>query len=311
MEKDEPKLYEVVIVGGGPAGLTAAVYAARKGLRTALVTKFIGGQTVWTARVENYMGFHMISSEDLIGKFQEQVEEYPIEQLIGKTVSKISSEGVNFAVEVEDDDTLHTKSVIVATGKRPKRLGVPNEAELVGRGVSYCATCDAPFFKGRDVAVIGAGNTAIGSALDLLRIAGQVHIVAHEVTADQVLLDGLTGKPNLTIHEGYGVTKIEGEGKVGGMTIAKREGKEEQSISVEGVFIEIGWVPNTELVKDFLKLNEKSEIVIDSNCETSAPGVFAAGDVTSIPHKQVVVAAGEGAKAALAATEFLKHRKEQ
>jgi len=310
MQDGEPKLYEVVIVGGGPAGLSAAIYAARKGLETALVTKFIGGQVVWTSRIENYMGFHMVSGDGLIEKFQEQVQEYPIDQLIGKTASKVSAQGRNFAVDVEESETLRSKSVIVTTGKRPKRLGVPNEAKLVGRGVSYCATCDAPFFKGKDVAVIGAGNTAIGSALDLLRIARKVHIITYEITADQILLDRLKGRPNLNILEGYGVTRIEGEDKVSSMTVAKREGGDEKNMALEGIFIEVGWVPNTELVAGLLELNEKAEIIVDCNCETSVPGVFAAGDVTSIPHKQIVVAAGEGAKAALAATDFLKYRKE-
>ena len=299
------------MIVGGPAGLTAAVHAARKGLETVLITKFIGGQIVWTSHVENYMGFHMVSSEGLIEKFQEQVQEYPVHQLLGKTASKIRADGNEFAVEVEDSDTLHSKSVIVATGKRPKRLGVPNEAKLVGRGVSYGATCDAPFFKGKDVAVVGAGNTAIGSALDLLRIARRVHIIAYEITADKVLLERLAGRPNLTILENYGVTKIMGEEKVTGMTISRRDGEDERDVALDGVFIEIGWVPSTELVKGFLTLNEKEEIVIDCNCNTSVAGVFAAGDVTSIPHKQIVVAAGEGAKAALTATDFLKYRKEE
>ena len=231
------------MIVGGPAGLTAAVHAARKGLETVLTTKFIGRQIVWTSHVENYMGFHMVSSEGLIEKFQEQVQEYPVHQLLGKTASKIRADGNEFAVEVEDSDTLHSKSVIVATGKRPKRPGVPNEAKLVGRGVSYCATCDAPFFKGKDVAVVGAGNTAIGSALDLLRIARRVHIIAYEITADKVLLERLAGRSNLTILENYGVTKIMGEEKVTGMTISRRDGEDERDVALDGVFIEIGWGP--------------------------------------------------------------------
>ncbi len=304
----EDHLYDLVIVGAGPAGLTAAVYAARKKLDTLLISKDIGGQTLLTSDIENYMGYHYISGKELAAKFEEQVKKYPIDIAVGEEVTSLRKEGDDFVLSTPTGKTIKGRAVIVATGKRSRPLNVPGERELVGRGVSYCAVCDAPLFAGKDVIVVGAGNSGATAVVDLLKIANRIYVVDIMPTwrADPVLVERIeaAGEKVKAFFE-HEVVRIEGGDMVEGIVLRPRGGGDEVRLPVQGVFIEIGLIPNSDLAKGFLELNEAGEIVVDCRCRTSVPGVFAAGDVTNVPEKQVIIAAGEGAKAALSAYAYL------
>ena len=308
----EDHLYDLVIVGGGPAGLTAAVYAARKKLDALLISKDIGGQTLLTSDIENYMGYHYISGKELAAKFEEQVKKYPIDIAVGEEVVSLGKEGEDFLLATAGGKRVKARAVIVATGKRSRPLNVPGERELVGRGLSYCAVCDAPLFAGKDVAVIGAGNSGATAVVDLLKIANRIYVVdiMPGWRADPVLVERIAaagGKvETFFAHE---VVRILGDERVEGIVIRPRGGGDEAQLRVQGVFIEIGLIPNSDLAAGFLELNEAGEVVVDCRCRTSVPGVFAAGDVTDVPEKQVIIAAGEGAKAALSAYAYLIGRR--
>ena len=300
-------MYELIIVGAGPAGMTAAVYAARKKIDTLLLSKDHGGQVMWTSGVENYMGYQFIEGFELIQKFEEQVRQFPIEQKNGQEASVVSRQGEGFEVKTEQNESYQTKVVIVATGKRPRQLGVPGEENLRGRGVTYCSTCDGPLFAGYNVAVIGDGNSALEAADDMIKIAACVHLVSlTPLTGDQILIDRVGGASNLTMHLEHTVMKIKGASRVEGITIRDLKTGEQTELQVGAAFVEIGLLPNSELVKGLAKLNELGEIEVDKACETGVPGLLAAGDVTNVPEKQIVVAAGEGAKAALRAQRYLQ-----
>lgn len=299
--------YDLIIVGAGPAGLTAAVYAARKQLSALLVSVDVGGQMLLTMHVENYMGYQFISGAELVQKFVEQVEQYPLDEQLGDLVTSVTKEGTGFRVGTSGGGNYLARTVIIATGKRSRLLGVPGERELVGRGVSYCVTCDGPFFADLEVVVIGGGNSAMEAVLDLARIARRVYLVHRsEWSADAVLLDQVLASDQVQIFQGYVVREIRGDRTVEMIRIAPRDGDgDEQEVSVQGVFIEIGLIPSSGLVRGLAKLNSHGEIVIDGYCRTSVPGLFAAGDVTNVPEKQIVIAAGEGAKAALGVFHYL------
>jgi alkyl hydroperoxide reductase subunit F len=300
-------MYEMIIVGGGPAGLTAAVYAARKRLNCLLISANIGGQVNLTMRVENYMGYQFIEGPDLIDKFNTQVKQYPLEQKIGYKVSSVSRTDGGFEVKTEDGTSYQSRTVLYAAGKRPRKLNVPGEEKLGGRGVTYCAICDGPVFSGQKVAVIGGGNSALEAALDMVKITPQVHLVAlSQLTGDGVLIDSLKDAANLTMYLEHQVQEIEGESLVEAIRIKDLGSGEERRLEVGGVFVEIGLVPNSEPVKDLVRLNQMGEVPVNRGCETGVPGLFAAGDVTDVPEKQIVVAAGEGAKAALQAQRYLQ-----
>jgi len=304
--------YELIIVGGGPAGLTAGVYAARKMLKTLLISKDIGGQILLTSEVENYMGFYYIEGVELVQKFEEQIRRHPIDIDLGQTVVKIEHSPPGFRVLTESGKLFGGTTVIIATGKRSRQLDVPGERELVGRGVSYCATCDAPLFAGKDVAVIGGGNSAFTAVNDLLNIgATHIHLVniLDSLQADPVLIEKTKNPRKLELYLGHEVVEIGGAGgRVANITIRNRRTGKTKILEVEGVFVEIGLVPNSELVKGLVEMNQWGEIVTDCYARTSTPGVFAAGDVTTVPEKQIVVAAGDGCKAALGAYAYLLHR---
>ncbi len=298
--------YEIIIVGAGPAGLTAAVYAARKRIPTLLVSGDIGGQVLLTAQVENYMGYQSISGVELIQKFSEQVERYPIDQRLGDTVATINRDGEMFEVHTNGGGRYRARALIIATGKRSRTLDVPGEAELIGRGVSYCSICDGAFFADQDVAVVGGGNSALEAVLDLTRLARKVYLIHRsQFSADAIIQEKSLTAERLEIWQGYVVQKIIGDKEVKALRVAPRDGGNPQEINLQGVFIEIGLLPNTDFVRDFLPLNESGEILIDRLCRTEVPGVFAAGDVTNVPDKQIVIAAGEGAKAALSAFQYI------
>ncbi|MQL51700.1 FAD-dependent oxidoreductase [Desulfofundulus thermobenzoicus] len=302
-------MYDVTIIGMGPAGLTAAVYAARKKLSTVLIGEKYGGQMATAPGVENYMGFQYIEGPELLAKFEENVEKYPVVRVEGRVV-KIGRQNGQFVTRTADGREFSSRTVIVATGKVPRRLNAPGERELTGRGVSYCAVCDAPLFAGMEVAVVGGGNAALSAAYDLIKIAKHVHVISLEDwIADPVIIDKVKDAPNLTKLVGYETVRIEGEDRVTGIVLRSLATGEEKKLPVQGVFVEVGSVPSTDFVDGLLELNEKGEIKVECDCTTSVPGAFAAGDVSSIPEKQVIVAAGEGAKAALGAYRYLLNQK--
>jgi len=300
-------MYDLIIVGGGPAGMTAAVYAARKRLNTLLLSKDVGGQVLWTMGVENYMGYQYIEGPELMQKFEEQVKQFPLDQKIGQGASTLSRVDVGFEVRAEGGESYQARAVIVATGKRPRQLNVPGEERLKGRGVTYCAICDGPIFAGEKVAVIGGGNSALEAAYDMVKIGDHVYLVSTTpLTGDQVLIEKVKEASNLTTLLEHEVLSIEGSNRVESLTVRDLKTGAEKKLEVGGVFVEIGLIPNSDIVRDIVKLNRLGEIEVSSACETGAPGLFAAGDVTNVPEKQIVVAAGEGAKAALAAHKYLQ-----
>jgi len=307
---DSSVIYDVIITGGGPAALTAAVYCMRKGVKTGLITLDVGGQVAETSVVENYMGYNHIEGISLVQRFKEQVEQFEIGFLQGYKATRVIDGDIK-RVACEDGNTYQAKSLIITTGKRWRRLNVPGEAELTGKGVAYCAICDAPLFKDKDVMVVGGGNSAVEAAIDLAKLATSVTVVQllPHLTADKVLQDELSKFTNVLILFEHEVRTIHGTQSVDAVTLYDTKNKKETKSKVQGIFIEIGLIPNTELVKDVVALNHNDEIIIDCNCRTSRPGIFAAGDVTSVPYKQIIIAAGEAAKAALSACEYVLLKK--
>ncbi len=302
-------MYELMVIGGGPAGLAASVYAARKQLKTLLISGDIGGQINTTWGIENYLGYQFIEGPELIDKFQAQVNQFPIDQKIGNKVSRLERIDGGFEATSEAGDKYQARVVIVATGKKPRKLNVPGEVELAGRGVTYCAICDGPVFAGQRVAVVGGGNSALEAALDMVKIAEHVDLVSlTPLTGDPILIEQLGSAQNLSTFTEYQTEAIEGEGLVKGMRVKGLKSGEEKRLDVTGVFIEIGLVPNSELVRELIKLNKWGEVPITPACETEIPGLYAAGDVTDVPEKQIVVAAGEGAKATLQAHRYLQRQ---
>ncbi|MFC2032920.1 FAD-dependent oxidoreductase [Chloroflexota bacterium] len=300
-------MYDLMIIGGGPAGLCASVYAARKQLNMLLSSGDIGGQVNLTMGVENYLGYQFIEGIELIDKFQAQVAKFPVDQKIGDKVARLEVIDKGFEATTEAGVTYQSKAVILATGKRPRQLGVPGEKELTGRGVTYCAICDGPIFDGQKVAVVGGGNSAVEAVLDMAKIAEHVSLVSlTPLTADSVLVNQLSGLKNLTSFIEYETQKINGEGLVEGIEIKNSKSGETERLEVTGVFIEIGLIPNSNAVKDLIYLNKLGEVPVSCYCETTVPGLYAAGDVTDVPEKQIIIAAGEGAKAALQVHRYLQ-----
>ncbi|MBL7126185.1 MAG: FAD-dependent oxidoreductase [Dehalococcoidales bacterium] len=300
-------MYDLMIIGGGPAGLAAGVYAARKQLKTLLLSGDTGGQINTTLGIENYLGYQFIEGPELINKFLTQVEQFPIDQKIGDKIRQLKKIKNGFEAITEDGDKYQSKAVVFATGKKPRKLNVPGETELTGRGVSYCAICDGPVFAGQKVAVVGGGNSALEAVLDLLKIARHVNLVSMTpLTGDPVLSNQLKGARKLTVFLEYETTEVKGKELVEGITIKDLKSGKGKELEVGGVFIEIGLVPNSDAVKGLVKLNKSGEIIVTPRNETSVAGLYAAGDVTDVPEKQIIVAAGEGAKAALQAHRYLQ-----
>jgi len=297
----------MIIIGGGPAGMTAAVYAARKKIDALLLSKELGGQPIWTAGIENYMGYQYIEGPELMEKFEEQVKQFSLEQKIGQEVVALSQIDTGFEVETDKGESYRAKVVIIATGKRPRPLNVPGEEGLRGRGVTYCAICDGPLFSGEKVAIVGGANSALEAADDMVKIAEHVYLMTHStLKADKIIIDKVEGASNITILLAHDVVEIEGSSRVERITIRDLKTGEEKKLEVGGIFVEVGLIPNSTFAKELLSLNRQGEIEVDCACATGIPGLFAAGDVTNVPEKQIVVAAGEGAKAALQAHRYLQ-----
>ncbi len=300
-------MYDLMVIGGGPAGLAAGVYAARKQLKTLLISGDIGGQINTTWGIENYLGYQFIEGPELISKFETQVGQFPIDQKVGDRVRQLKKIKGGFTATTEAGKKYQSQAVVFATGKRPRKLNVPGETELTGRGVSYCAICDGPVFAGQKVAVVGGGNSALEAVLDLLKIAQHVNLVSlTPLTGDSVLSNQLKGARKLTVFLEHETTGIKGKELVEGIQLKDLKTGKEKKLEVGGVFIEIGLEPNSEAVKSLVKLNKWGEVIVTPRNETSVPGFYAAGDVTDVPEKQIIVAAGEGAKAALQAHRYLQ-----
>ncbi|MGA2698730.1 MAG: FAD-dependent oxidoreductase [Methanoregula sp.] len=299
--------YDVIIVGAGPAGLTAGVYCARKLLKTLIISENIGGQALESWAIENYMGYRMITGEDLMKRFEEQVRTLDVRLELGR-VSGIAPEDGLFTVKTASGVTMKAKSLILTQGKQPKKLGVSEEEKYLGRGLSICSTCDGPLYKGKKVAIVGGGNSAVQTAIEMSGIAASVSLIVRStIKADPVYLKKLEGIKNITMHQHSQIVRLSGDKFLDQITI-RTEGQPDQSIGVDGVFIEIGWTPNTEVLDGLVNLHDRGEIVVDVDGRTSRPGIFAAGDVTSVKSKQIIIAAGEGAKAALEAYEYVMQK---
>jgi alkyl hydroperoxide reductase subunit F len=307
------KIYDLIIIGAGPAGMTAGVYAARKKLKTLIITKDIGGQASWSSDIENYLGFSMITGPELVKKFEDHLEEFKddVELRVSISgISKISKKGKNFVVETGDSKKEEAKAVIIAGGKVPRELGVAGEKEFLNKGVTYCAWCDGPLFKGKDVAIIGGGNAALDAALNVSKLVKQIYIIniTNELTGDPVMIDKVMDLSHIRIINNTEVLEIEGNKLVESVRIKSRDGGLEKDLHVSGVFIEVGSLPATDYLKDLVKLNKNGEIIIDELNATSVPGIFAAGDITEVVEKQIITAAGEGAKAAIQASIYLSKK---
>lgn len=304
-------MYDLIVVGGGPAGLTAALYGARKGLQLLLLTKELGGQVMWTRDIENYMGYQFITGPELMQKFDEQAKAYLEKGQVkyeAATALKKCSDGT-FRVSTDASASYQGKSVIIATGKNPRPLNVPGEEEFKGRGVSYCATCDGPLYKGKTVAVVGGGNSALQAAAELSRFARKVYLADRSgYRADAIIIEKMEQAENIEKLHRYQAVAIEGDKTVNTFRMVNGE-QQEVSLAVDGIFVEVGLNPNTDWLNGLVELNQRREIAVDCRNRTSVEGLFAAGDVTSGVDKQIVIAAGDGAKAALVASEYLMYRK--
>lgn len=300
------ELYDAIVIGGGPAGLTAAMYCARQGMTTAVVAGSVGGQMLWAHRVENLIGWQPMSGSELLAHFREHVGRFDVDCFEGNLVNAIVPADTGFEVFTREGLHLNTRTVIIATGKAPNRLAIPGEDELVGRGVSYCATCDAAFFTGKPVAVVGPGESAADAALQLSALgAGPVTLVNRRaIVAPEGVLAKITADPVVTVLDSVKPLRIEGVEHVEALVVEGADG--EARIEVAGVFIEMGSIKADEFAMGLVETNERGEIVIDKSGATSTPGVYAAGDVTDEFGKQIVTAAGQGARAAMAAARDLK-----
>ena len=295
---------ELIIIGGGPAGITAAVYAARKQLDFMVISRDIGGQAAWSGDIENYTGYQFISGPELAMKFKEHLDKYTFDLKEGVGVTKVEKDGANFKVITDKVGEFSAKTVIIASGKRSRLLNVPGEAKYKNKGLAYCATCDGPLFSGKDVAIIGGGNSGLDAVLQMIKISPKVYVVNNgdDLTGDPIMQEKVKAAPNVEIINNAAVKEVQGDKFVNALII-EREGKA-RKLDVQGVFVEIGLVPNSDFIT-FIEKNDRGEIPINCAAQTSIPGLFAAGDVTDVPAKQIVTAAGDGAKALLSAFTYL------
>jgi alkyl hydroperoxide reductase subunit F len=305
---NDDQMYRIIIVGGGPAGITAGIYAGRKMLKTLLVSRELGGQVLVSSDIENFVGYPSIRGMELTARFEEHLRQYEIDISLGESVETIGKEEARFRVATAAGKSWLADAVIIATGAKWRSLNVPGERELTGKGVSYCATCDGPLFRGRKVAVVGGGNSGLTAVNDLVPIAERVYLIEilETLQADPVLVQRVRDSEKLETLLHHQVEAINGsESGVESLTVKDLGSGQSRTLQLDGVFVEIGTIPNSDFVKGLLEVNEYGEVVTDPHGGTSVPGVFAAGDVTAAPHKQIVIAAGQGANAALSAYAYL------
>ena len=303
--------FDMLMVGGGPAGAAAAVYAARKGIRTGVVSENFGGQTLDTLAIENYISIKETDGPKFALALEQHVRGYDVDIMnMQRAKALVLNTGLDknlIEVQLESGATLRSKSVVISTGARWKNINVPGEKEFKNKGVAYCPHCDGPLFKGKHVAVIGGGNSGVEAAIDLAGIVGHVTLIEFDKTlrADAVLVRKLHSLANVTVITSAQTTEITGDQKVNALIYKDRANEELHTVALEGVFIQIGLVPNTDWLKGVVDLSKHGEIIVDAKGQTSVPGVFAAGDATTVPFKQIIIAAGDGAKAALGAFDHL------
>ncbi|MDD5130030.1 MAG: FAD-dependent oxidoreductase [Candidatus Omnitrophica bacterium] len=299
----ENKIYDLIIIGAGPAGITASVYAARKQMDFLVVSLDIGGQAAWSGDIENYTGYQFITGPELAQKFQEHMLKYGTALKENEEALELEKTGQVIRLKTNKAD-YQARSVIIASGKKSKELGVAGEREFKNRGLTYCATCDGPLFSGKDVAVIGGGNSALDAVLQLMKIAKHVYVINNtlNLSGDAIMLRKVQEAANVTILNNHSVVSVFGDKFVNGIKVKSPD--QEKELAVQGVFVEAGLVPNSAFAQSVEK-NLKNEIVIDSRNQTNIPGIFAAGDVTDVPEKQIIIAAGEGSKAALSVFNYL------
>lgn len=299
--------YDVAVIGGGPAGVSAAIYAARKGLKTVVIADRVGGQLQDTKGIENLISVPYTEGPELSASLVKHMKEYQIEVWEQRRVLAIDA-GAPRTIRLHTGEELLARATIIATGAQWRKLGVPGENDYIGRGVAFCPHCDGPYYKGKDIAVVGGGNSGVEAALDLANIVKSVVLIEFgtQLRADQVLIDKLKARDNVTIITNARTTKIDGDGrKVTELVYQDRASEQDFTLPLDGVFVQIGLSPNSGFVKDVVAMNDYGEIKVDNKGRTDQPGIFAAGDVTTVPYKQIVVSMGEGAKAALAAFESL------
>jgi len=303
-------MYDVVIIGSGPAGMTAGIFAVRREMKTLIIGREVGGQLIWANEIENYPGFETIKSFELINRIKEQTLKAGVEfkedevKKIEKTI-----EG-NFLLYTSRE-VFEARSVIVAIGLSPRRLAAPGEIEFSGRGVSYCANCDGPFYKGKNIAIIGGGNSALDAAEFMSKIAKQVYLIHRNENfkAFDNLVNEVEGRDNIEILLNTEIKNIIGAQKVEKIQLLNNKNNQEREIPIDGVFIEVGRIASTDLVNDFVDRNDKNQIIVNSKMETKTPGMFAAGDVTDCEFKQIPVAMGQATIAALVAYQYLQMKK--
>lgn len=306
--KENSEVFDTIVIGGGPAGLSAAIYAARKSLKVLIIAKIIGGQAILSGEIENFLGFTRITGSELALKFKGEIENFKgqgIQVKEGLEVIKIEGVENNFLVKTEREE-FHAKTIILASGRVPRMLGVPGENKFFGKGVATCATCDAPFYKGKDVVVVGGGNSALDASLALLKIAKSVKIVnlTDEVKGDEMFIKNVKSAGNVEIINNTTVTEIFGNDLVEGVKVQNKQSHEERILHVQGVFVEVGWTPSVDFIPQVAK-NKNNEIIVDEFGKTSTPGIWAAGDVNNLWGEQIIIAAGEGAKVALSVAEHI------
>ena len=312
-QRDASKLaakapYEVLIIGGGPAGAAAAIYAARKGIRTGIVAERFGGQVLDTMSIENFISVPETDGPKMVAQLEQHVRQYDVDIMNLQRAEKLSTRDGMVEIELANGATLTGRSVILSTGARWRQMNVPGENEYRNKGVAYCPHCDGPLFKGKRVAVIGGGNSGVEAAIDLAGIVSHVTLIEfdHQMRADAVLQRKLHSLSNVTVITSAMTTEVTGDGqKVNGLVYQDRGTKAVHTLALEGIFVQIGLLPNTEWLEGTVALSPRGEIIVDERGQTSMPGVFAAGDVTTVPYKQIVIAMGEGAKAALSAFDHL------
>ncbi len=301
-------LQDVVVIGGGPAGSSAAIYAARKGLKVTLVADRIGGQVKDTMDIENLISVPKTTGPELAGKLHTHLAAYPITLRENLRVQSVEKGGATHKVLLNTGETIETRTLIVASGAKWRELGIPGEKENIGNGVAFCPHCDGPFFKDKDIAVIGGGNSGVEAALDLAGIVKSVTVLEFmpELKADKVLVEQLGKRDTIRVTTSAAAQAIDTEnGKVSSLRYTDRTTDTAQTLALQGIFVQIGLVPNSDFLGDVVERTRFGEIVINTKGETSTPGIFAAGDVTTVPYKQIIVAMGEGAKAALSAFDYL------
>ncbi|MFZ3031473.1 MAG: FAD-dependent oxidoreductase [Candidatus Moraniibacteriota bacterium] len=307
-------MYDVIIIGGGPGGVAAGVYTTRKQMKTLFLTQDFLSQSVVSASIENWIGMVTVPGYEFGQMLEKHLRaQEGIEIKTGMKVSQISvrAEG-GYVVETEKGEQYETKTAIIASGGRHRHLGVPGEEQFVGKGVVYCSTCDAPFFRNKKVAVVGSGNSALEAVEDLLPYAAEIVLLVRsgELKGDQITQDTILASPKVSVRYHVTTESILGEEKVIGIKVLNTETNTSEELTLNGVFVEIGMVPNTEFVKDIVTLNERGEIVVDARtAATSRPGIFATGDATDLPYKQNNISAGVGVTAALSAYDFIRKGK--